>query len=333
MRRVLIVEGYLATLMPEGPAIEQEVLGPDYVVSNFGELKDVPAPMLQDAEALILRPGVVFGADRIGELKRCKIIVSLGVGFDHVDIVAARRCEIPVCNVPDFGTEEVADTALAMMLYLHRRLGAFHSQARSGPLKWDWRLQRPVGRARASELGLIGLGLIATSLALKAKAVGYEVRFLDPYVPHGTDKALGLTRVFNRNELLAESDIVSIHTPLTPETRGMVDREFLGAMKPTGVLINVSRGGLFQSLDALYEALKNRPDFSVGADVLPEEPPKDHPLVEAWRTDAPWLRGRVLLTPHSAFYSEDACQDLHRSSAEVASWILSGHTPYNLVNP
>ena len=333
MRYVLIIEGYLATLMPEGPSIEREVLGPDYTVSRYADLEGVPTQMLEHADALVVRPGVPFGADDICNLQRCRVIISLGVGYDHIDVGAACRSGIPVCNIPDFATEEVADTALAMMLYLHRRLGAFHSQAHSGPLQWDWRFQVPTKRARASHLGIIGLGLIGTSLALKAKGIGYLVRFMDPYVPRGMDKALGLNQVFDRDELLTESDVLSIHTPMTKETQGMVDAEFLDAMKPTGVLINVSRGGLFRSLDVLYEALLQRPRFSIGTDVLPEEPPNDHPLLEAWRNDAPWLGGRFLLTPHSAFYSEDAVRDLRRSSAEIAKRVLEGGAPYNLVNP
>ena len=184
-------------------------------------------------------------------------------------------------------------------------------------------------------MGIIGLGLIGTSIALKAKAVGYQVEFLDPYVPRGVEKALGLNRVFDQQQLLADSDIVSIHTPLTPETTGAVDAvdaEFLAAMKPTGVFINVSRGRLVQSLDVLHDTLKGRPEFCVGLDVLPEEPPKDHSLLEAWRTNASWLKGRFLLTPHSAFYSEDACLDLRRSAAETVRWVLTGNPPYNLVN-
>ena len=333
MSTVIIVEGYLSSLMPEGPVVEREVLGPEYPVSSFIDRADVPEGTLEEAEALIVRPGVPFGADRIEGLSRCKVIVSLGVGFEHIDLAAASRRGIPVCNVPDFGTEEVADTALGMMLYLHRRLGALQSRAGSGSMTWDWHVQQPVRRARSSVLGLIGLGLIGTSLALKAKAVGYQVRYLDPYVPSGIDKALGLTRVFDRADLLNEADVVSIHTPLTPETRGMVDRDFLAAMKSTGVLINVSRGPLFQDLDVLYEALRDRPKFSVGADVLPEEPPVEHPLLNAWKDNAEWLGGRFILTPHSAFYSEEACLDLRRTSAEVARWVLSGNPPYNRINP
>lgn len=332
MRHVLIIEGYLATLMPEGPTIEHGVLGGEYSVSRFGSFDEVPMGLLNESVAIIVRPGVPLGADCMDQMRECKVIVSLGVGYEHIDVVAARKMGIPVCNVPDFGTEEVADTALAMMLHLHRRLGAFQSHASSGPLDWDWRIQRPTSRARDSVVGLIGLGLIGTSLAIKTKGIGYKVVFLDPYVPRGTDKALGLTRVFDQNELLSESDIVSIHTPLTADTRGMIDAAFLASMKPTGVLINVSRGGLFQDLDVLYEVLAQRPEFSLGSDVLPEEPPKDHPLLEAWRTNAEWLGGRFLLTPHSAFYSEEACRDLRHSSADIVGWILSGNAPYNLVN-
>jgi D-3-phosphoglycerate dehydrogenase len=329
---VLIIEGYLASLMPEGPAIEQATLGSQFDVLRFGALAEVPADMLADAAALIVRPGVAFGAEQIRGLHQCKVIVSLGVGYEHIDRGAAREHGIPVCNVPDFGPEEAADTALSMMLHLHRRMGALQARAHSGPLEWDWRVQQPTHRARDSALGIIGLGLIGTSFALKAKAIGYNVSFFDPYVPRGMEKSLGFARVHDMEDLLPTSDIVSIHTPLTDDTRGMVNAAFLDAMKSDGVLLNISRGGLFESLDVLYDHLRRRPDFCVGADVVPEEPPGEHPLLDAWRSNTSWLSGRFFLTPHSAFYSEESVRDLRRFSAETAAWALSGNPPYNVVN-
>ena len=117
------------------------------------------------------------------------------------------------------------------------------------------------------------------------------------------------------------------------ETLGMVNQNFIKSMKDDGILINVSRGGLYQSLDVLYQALQERNEFRIGTDVLPKEPPEDHPLLEAWRTQAPWLKGRFLLTPHSSFYSEQACYELRRFSVEAAYHVLTDHHPYNWVNP
>jgi lactate dehydrogenase-like 2-hydroxyacid dehydrogenase len=332
VRDVVIIEGHRPTLMPEGPAIERAVFGDGAAIHTFGELRTVPADLLQRAHAVIVRPGTPFGADSIDRLEACRVIVALGVGYEHIDLSAARRRSIPVCNTPDYGVDEVADTALAMALYLYRKLSVFHRHAAGGSVSWDWRLYEPIKRTRHSLFGILGLGKIGTSVALKAKAVGFQVQFFDPYKPRGIEKSLGIARLHDRDDLVRSSDIVSIHTPLTMETAGMIDDAFLSLMKQESVLVNTARGGLFAGLDPLYRALKELPGLAVGTDVLPEEPPGDHPLLREWRTHAEWLFGRFLLTPHMAFYSLEACQELRRFAAEVAQTVLAGGRPYNVVN-
>ena len=332
MTTVVIVEGERPSLMPEGPVLETEVLGQGTTVLRYGVLETVPAEVLAGADAVIVRPGTPFGRAQIGRLDRCRVLISLGVGFDHIDLATAGERGLPVCNVPDYGVEEVADTALAMMLFLHRRLGAFYRHARFRGMEWDWRVLRPIRRARESTVGIIGLGRIGTSVALRARAFGYRIVFYDPYLRRGVEKSIGAVRISALPELLATADIVTIHTPLTPETSGMVDAGFLAEMKPDGIVINVSRGGMFKSLDVLYDALRERESFAVGTDVLPVEPPEPHPLLEAWRRNEEWLCGRFLLTPHAAFYSEDACRELRHNAAEIAKHVLNGHSPYNVVN-
>lgn len=333
MRLILIVEGYLTTLMPEGPAVEQEAFGPGFQVTRYAEWEKIPAEQVAQAEGIIIRPGVPLPADRIASLRNCRVIVSLGVGYEHIDLVAAKERTIPVCNVPDYGIEEVADGALAMMLALHKKLWVCQYRSRDGKIQWDWRIHRPIRRASQTTVGVMGLGPIGMSFARKAQAIGYSVAFLDPFLPRGIEKSLRLKRVHDRKELLNASDIVSLHVPVTRETVGMVDQNFLAAMKPAAILINVSRGGLFKNMDVLYETLRERREFSIGADVLPEEPPPDHPLLKAWQTGADWLGGRLLLTPHSSFYSEEACYELRRFAADAASHVVKGGRPYNWLNP
>jgi D-3-phosphoglycerate dehydrogenase len=329
---VVIIEGKRPSLMPEGPVLEGDVLGPDWAVKRYGLLQDVPRDVLATAQAVIVRPGTTFGRDEMSRLRCCRVLISLGVGYEHIDLAAARERGLPVCNVPDYGVEEVADTAFAMILFLHRRLGSFARHARFHGIDWDWRILKSSRRARETTMGIIGLGRVGTSVALRAKAFGYRVIFYDPYVPRGVEKSVGVERVAEMAILLARSDIVTIHTPLTQETLEMVDGAFLDGMKADAILINVSRGRILKDLDVVYDALRRRGELAIGLDVLPQEPPESHPLLEAWRHNEEWLSGRFLLTPHAAFYSEDSCRELRRRAAELAKTVLDGHSPYNVVN-
>ena len=144
---------------------------------------------------------------------------------------------------------------------------------------------------------------------------------------------MGVRRIWELAELLGAADIVTIHTPLTKETSGLIDTAFINAMKPQSILINVSRGAILQSLDVVYDALRSRSDFAVGLDVLPVEPPEPHRLLDAWRFNEEWLCGRFLLTPHAAFYSEESCRELRQGAVEIAKAALSGCSPYNVVVP
>ncbi|MFQ5804158.1 MAG: C-terminal binding protein [Candidatus Methylomirabilales bacterium] len=329
---VVIIEGERPSLLPEGPVLEGEVLGPGIEVLRYGLLETIPRDVLSQAEAIIVRPGVRFGREEINRLDCCRVLISLGVGVEHIDLAAAGDHDLPVSNVPDYGVDEVADTALAMMLYLHRRLGAFYRHARFRGMEWDWRVFGTIRRARETTVGVVGLGRIGTSVALKAKACGYHVIFFDPFVHHETAQRMGITQVRELVELLRMANIVTIHTPLTPETYGMIDAGFIAQMKHDAILINVSRGEILKSLDVLYDALRQRETFAAGLDVLPIEPPVPHPLLDAWQRNEEWICGRFLLTPHAAFYSEDACQELRRNAAQIAKAVLDGLPPYNVVN-
>jgi D-3-phosphoglycerate dehydrogenase len=331
--KVVVIEGHWPSLLEDGPTLEREVLGEGVEVACFGEFPEAEARRhLPEADAVISRPGTHFGTKYVALLERCRVIVSLGVGVDHIDLAGARAKGIPVANVPDYGTEEVADSAVAMILSHHRRLGAFASAARRGEPIWDWRLHRPIRRTSSERVGIIGLGRIGTAAALRLKALGFHVSFYDPYLPSGVEKAVGLVRHPDLWSLLRESNVVSIHTPLTPETSGMIDRDFLKAMNDEGILVNVSRGKLFRDMDCVEEILRERPRFRVATDVWPVEPPDAHPLFKAWEAGEPWLGDRLILAPHAAFYSEEACRDLRVSAARIVATVLAGGTPINVVN-
>ncbi len=331
--KVAIIEGKRPTLMPEGPAIERGILGKHVHIKNCGVVKrEDYKEVLEDLDAVITRPGTAFSREMISHLKKAKVIVSIGVGYDHIDLEAAAEKNIPVCNVPDYGTEEVADTAVAMILAHHRKIFLFNHFATTKGMEWDWRIHAPIPRTRCTQAGTIGLGRIGTAVALRLKAIGFKIAFYDPYLARGIEKSLGLTRYHDMMKLVSESDVVSIHTPLTAETAEMVNGKFLSAMKPASILVNTARGGIFKNADVLFNYLKLRKQARIATDVWPDEPPVDHPLLRAWRKQEAWLGDRLIITPHSAFYSNESAKEIRAFAAEIIKTVFLGGKPYNLVN-
>ncbi len=279
------------------------------------------------ADAILAWHDLRWDADVLAAMPRCKALVRVGVGFDNVDLAAARRQGIVVSNVPDYGTHDVADHAMALLLSLARGLVGCDRGARGGA--WRWGLV-PSFRLTEKWLGIVGLGRIGTATALRAKAFGMRVGFYDPYKPSGWDKALGLTRFLSLEELARTCDVVSLHTPLTPETRGMIGREFFAAARPGLVVINTSRGPVID-WDAFRAAFEDGRVAGAGLDVLPVEPAdRTDPLIAAWMAGA--VADRLIVTPHCAFYSPEALAEMRRKAAEEALRILSGVGPLNRVN-
>jgi lactate dehydrogenase-like 2-hydroxyacid dehydrogenase len=269
----------------------------------------------------------------IPHLKRTRIVVRHGVGFDVVDLEACGEAGIAVCNVPDYGTTEVADAAIAMMLTLARGT-AFHDAALHADLKGAWvQTMNPVARRlRGASFGVIGLGRIGTAAALRARAFGMEVAFHDPFLPNGAELAFGFHRARTLEALLERADVVSIHAPLTPETHKLIDARSVAVMKPGAFLINTARGPICDTA-ALLDGLKSGRLAAVALDVLPKEPAAlEDPLVAAWHSNEPWIRGRVLLNPHSGFYSPDSFADLRRKAMETAYVYLREGRLENCVN-
>ena len=312
--------------------IEQSVLGRDtiFFTPATHDAEAVPGEYWAQADAILAWHEVQLHAGVIAKLDRCKVIVRVGAGFDNVDLRAAGDRGIAVCNVPDYGTEDVADHTLGFILALERGLLAYDAAARQG--RWSWEAVGNLRRIRGCRLGIIGLGRIGTATAIRALAFGVDVSFYDPYKPPGYDKALGLRQVRELPELLSEADVVTLHTPLTDETRNMADKVFFAQLKPGGLFINTARGGC-HDMDALYETLESGHLRAAGLDVLPQEPPNpEHPLIKAWKDQQSWLAGRLLITPHAAFYNQDSYQELRRKAAEEARRVLCGQPPLNCLN-
>jgi D-3-phosphoglycerate dehydrogenase/C-terminal binding protein len=287
---------------------------------------------VEDADALMLYHTISLTERTIGRLKQCKLIVRCGVGYDNVDVAAARRHGIPVANVPDYGTEEVADSAIGLALALTRGIHLLTGRLRERRGPWSYAQVRPLHRLRGRGFGIVGLGRIGTAAALRARALGMDVLFHDPYVPDGRDRALGIRRVETLAGLLAGSHVVSLHCPLTADTRHLINRRTLEQMPAGSYLVNTARGGLVDVL-AVLDAVTAGHLAGAAIDVLEQEPPpEDHPLVVAWRDPNHPAHDRIILNPHTAFYSEEGLLDMRIKGSENCRRVLLGQPPRNVVN-
>jgi D-3-phosphoglycerate dehydrogenase len=252
-------------------------------------------------------------------LKNCKIIARYGVGVDSIDLKAAAEHGIIVSNVPDYGTNEVADHALAMMMALTRKVLQATAAVKSG--RWDFRMMQPVHRLQEQTLGVIGIGRIGSAMARRAHGVGMKVIACDPYVAR--ERVPDYVSLVSLDELMQTSDVVSVHCPLTDETRMMLGEKKLGLMKPTAYLVNTARGSIVDEavLDKMLGAGKLA---GAGMDVLMKEPPAaDYPL---FRHD------NFLVSPHMAWHSNSSVKDLKRKAAEEVRRVLRGEAPLYQVN-
>lgn len=312
---------------------EREILGDIAEVTALqAHSEDELAGRIEGADAVIVYAEVALTRRTIERLEKCKLIVRGGVGFDNVDGESARGRGIPLATVPDYGSEEVADTAIAMTLALARGVHLLNSRLRAAEGPWSHEQVVPLTRLRGRTFGVVGLGRIGTAAALRAKALGMNVVFYDPYKPDGYDKALGVRRVETLDELLAESLVVSVHCPLTDETRRMIDAAAIAKMPRGSYVVNTARGAVVDT-QALPEAIASGQLAGAGIDVLEiEPPPEDDPLLVAWRDPGHPAHHRLILNPHSAFYSEEGLLDIRRKTAEACRRALSGLPLRNVVN-
>ncbi len=272
------------------------------------------------AHALILWHGPLVTAEVIARMRNCRVIIRNGVGFDTVDIAAAAAAGIPVCNVPDYGTEEVADHAIALTLALYRQLFPLDCEAKQ--LGWKINVAPKMRRLRTQTFGLIGLGRIGTAAALRAKALGFRTVFYDPYAPTGTHKALGIERVDTLEEILRVSDTISIHCPLSAETRGMIGEKEIVQMKPGSFLVNTARGDIVQKAP-VFAALHSGHLAGAGLDVVEAEP---------LRTAEEAATPNLIVTCHAAFCSPEGMVEMRSTSARIARAAVLGQPVWNRVN-
>ncbi|KAK0913478.1 hypothetical protein LTR02_002326 [Friedmanniomyces endolithicus] len=266
---------------------------------------------------------------------KLKVVVRMGVGYDVIDRRACAKRGITVCNVPDYGTEDIADHAIGLALSLRRGILLHNDLQRTTPPAPYCPINHPlIARSRGATFGILGLGRIGTAVALRAKAFGWHVIFYDPYLPNGADKAVGVERTKSIKDLFRRSSILSIHCPATRETKNLVDNELLSLLPKDAVLVNTARGEVVD-LDAVERCLKEGGLVGAGLDVLPVEPPPEpvHSLIQAYRDREPWLVGRMVLTCHTAFFSPSSLEEIRSKSAQTMREVLIDKLQSNVITP
>ena len=285
-------------------------LDPEYRIAKSASADDILA-IARDADAVLVTYAKLPG-QLLRELKKCKAIGRFGLGVDNIDLAAAKELGIAVNYVPDYCLREVSDHAMALLLALARKVTLSSKLVQSG--RWELPPIVPLRRLEGQVLGLVGFGNIPRTLAPKAKGFGLQVITYDPYVVQDAATAAGVECV-SFDDLLARSDFISVHAPLQPATRGLMNAKAFAKMKKGAYLINTARGPLVDEA-ALVAALDSGHLGGAALDVVTTEPlAKDSPLLG---------RDNVILTPHTGFYSVEALEELQTKCASDVARILSG---------
>jgi D-3-phosphoglycerate dehydrogenase len=299
--------------------IEKKILSeinPELTLETCKTEEDVIA-VASDADGII-NQYAPFTRKVIKSLNRCKIIARYGVGVDNIDVEAATENNIIVANVPDYCVDEVSTHAIALMLDCARWITLLDRKVKDK--KWDFTLAKPLFRTQGKTLGLFGLGRIARMVAQKASGFGFKVIAFDPYVSEANSKI----EMVALKRLLSDSDFLSIHVPLTDETKHFFGKDELRTMKKTAYLVNTSRGPIIDE-KALYVALKEKWIAGAALDVMEKEPPDwEDPLLKL---------DNIIITPHISFYSEESYVELKTKVAESVRAVLKGELPRAMVNP
>ena len=295
----MIVDRIAVTDHIQNFSIEREILG-DFFDNKITDKTTILLVWhkIIDAEFLLQNPSV-------------RAIIRYGVGYDNIDIEFCKQRNIIVANTPDYGIDEVSDSAMAMILYLTRKIGALELLAKDDPDYWlgkEFNLK--MKRLKTLSLGIIGLGRIGGSIAKKFSSFSRKIAFYDPYISNGYEKVFDIKRCKNLTDLLKESDILTINTPLTNETKSMVNKNFISKMKKGSYLINLSRGPIVEDQSIIMENLLSNHLEGYGTDVWTQEPPlKNDKLYLSWLNNKNKLEGRIIINPHTSYFSEEAIHE------------------------
>lgn len=274
----------------------------------------------ESVDAIVVGPNPPVTEMVLQNSDTLRVVGRAGIGVDNIDVQAAADNGVTVVNVPSYCIEEVSTHAFSLLLACVRKLPIYHGQTDGD--NWKWELGKPIHRFRTQTVGLFGFGNISRRLAEKLDEFDVNLVVYDPYISAEEIDEYGGTKV-NFEELLSRSDAISIHTPLTDETRDAFDADAFSLMKESAILVNTARGGIIDE-DALYDALVADEIGMAGLDVLEEEPPGDSQLFD--------LR-EVIITPHVSWYSEESQRDLGRSVLADVIRVLSGEQPEEEVTP
>jgi D-3-phosphoglycerate dehydrogenase len=277
-----------------------------------------------DADVVVVNMAPITPAIVAG-WKKCRLVIRHGVGYDNVDLGALRGAGIPLCYIPDYCAEEVAEQAIALLLACGRRIVSTRAtlDASSAAGKWDFSRLPPVFRLAGQTVGLLGCGRIGSLVLRKLQSFGFRFLVCDPYLNERRKQELGIATV-DADTVFRQSDFISIHTLLTPETRHIVNARTLALMKPSAYLINTARGPMVDSA-ALAEALHQGVIAGAGIDVFEVEPPPlEYPLFHA---------PNVILTPHLAWYSEDAGKRIRELILLEIDRFRAGQPPRHVAAP
>jgi D-3-phosphoglycerate dehydrogenase len=305
-RLALALDRLGSSLQPEAAILEPLGITVEYASPDPNRRSQ----QLAQAEAVLLNRTIV-DASLFDAAPRCRVIVTYGVGHDHIDLLEAERRGVIVAHVPDYCTEEVADHTVALLLAVARGIGRGDALLRSGGWGLDGIGQ--LRRLRGRVLGLVGFGRIARAVAARASAFGLVVIAYDPALSHASLNGGPMRLVDNLRALLTESDVVSLHLPLSQKTRSLIDAPAIRQMKPGAILINTSRGALVD-LPALLKALDDGQLAGAGLDVFPDEPPDAESI----------SRPNLVVTPHIGYYSVESLQELKESAARAVAAALTG---------
>ena len=299
--------------------IERAILSeiaPELILANCNT-EDEVIEEAHDADGIINQYAPIT-RKVIEALKKCKVIARYGVGVDNIDVEAATEHKIIVANVPDYCIDEVSTHAMALILACARGITLLNSKIKEK--RWDFTLVKPLFRTQGKTLGLFGLGRIARMVAQKALGFGFKIIAYDPYVPRVDD---GI-KLVEFSQLFSDSDFISIHSPLTEETRHSFGENELKAMKKTAYLVNTARGSIIDE-KALYKALEGRWIAGAALDVMEKEPPD-------WENSLLKL-DNLIISPHISFYSEESYVELKTKVAQAVLSVLKGELPRAIVNP
>ena len=326
----------LITDVPGDKQIEKKIFGDNYDIylTNINSFKSLSQNFKSKIDAILTGHMLPFNKNLIDQFKNCKAIARYGIGFNNIDILYAEKKNIKVFVVPDYGVDEVSDHALSLILAINRSIMIYDHHMRksikNSSLFWEYKINLNQKRLNNTKLGIIGLGRIGSSLARKAKALNMQVSYYDPYIDDGYDKVHNITKVDSLYELAKDSDVISVHVPYSEQNHNFLNEKFFNKIKKNKIIfINVSRGGLVSS-KVLAKFYGNKIS-GIGLDVFENEPPNTNDeIIKLWKQDK--NKGKIILSPHSAFYSKESYIELRSKASQTLKNYLEKKLINNSVN-